>query len=468
MGRNKKLAKNVIFILIGNVGSKLVGFFMLPLYTAWLSPEDYGLTDLLAVYASLLVNVVACDVSDAIYIYPVGASNEKIKTYYSSGFFFQVVCSLLCAFIFMLISRLPLHNTFIENIWYIYGILISSLFQKYTQDFCRGINSMSVFSFTGIIQTFATAGLSIALIPQFGVYGFVVATIVSNTTTALFTFFYSKSYDYLSLSYAEIESIKELLKFSIPLIPTAILWWLVSGLNRPLLEQYVGMLALGLMAVAFKLPTIMNLVFSFFQQAWIVTVVEEFKENDFANYFNRMYRIVMSVQIVACMIIVVIAHPFIRLMTNERYYDAWVYIPLLAFSVIFSNMSAFLGTVFSASRQTKFTFYSVVIGGLAALGLNYLLIPFWGIWGACFAIGLSQLLCVLSRFYYSRRLVKFTSLGFSLKQCLIFALIYISSLIFNHVMLVSAYIFCFLLYYWLNKDILLMAFNIVRNKITKK
>ena len=124
MGRNKKLAKNVVFILIGNIGSKLVGFFMIPLYTAWLSPEDYGLTDLLTVYASLLLNVVACDVSDAIYIFPIKASREKVKAYYSSGFFFQIICSLLCAVVFGLVTKIPLHNTFVDNIWYIYGILI--------------------------------------------------------------------------------------------------------------------------------------------------------------------------------------------------------------------------------------------------------------------------------------------------------------------------------------------------------
>ena len=67
MGRSDKLVKNISFIVIGNIGSKLMGFFMLPFYTNWLSPADYGTTDLLIVYANLLLNVVACDMSDAIY-----------------------------------------------------------------------------------------------------------------------------------------------------------------------------------------------------------------------------------------------------------------------------------------------------------------------------------------------------------------------------------------------------------------
>ena len=42
MGRSDKLVKNISFIVIGNIGSKLMGFFMLPFYTNWLSPADYG------------------------------------------------------------------------------------------------------------------------------------------------------------------------------------------------------------------------------------------------------------------------------------------------------------------------------------------------------------------------------------------------------------------------------------------
>ena len=193
MGRSDKLVKNISFIVIGNIGSKLMGFFMLPFYTNWLSPADYGTTDLLIVYANLLLNVVACDISDAIYIYPVGATKQKVCNYYSTGFIFQFLCSIICLFVFWGISYLSMKNIFIDNIWFIYGILISNVFQKYTQDFCRGINQMSVFSFTGIVQTITTTLLSFLLIPTQGVYGFVLATIGANIATALFTFLYSST-----------------------------------------------------------------------------------------------------------------------------------------------------------------------------------------------------------------------------------------------------------------------------------
>ena len=305
MSRSGKLAKNVTFITSGNIGSKLVGFIMLPFYTTWLSPADYGITDLLGVYANLMLNIVACDISDAIYIFPVGAPREKVIQYYSTGFFFQVFCSIICLVIFGGLSLLDISGTFGQNTWYIYGILISALFQKYTQDFCRGINKMSVFSYTGIIQTGAVALFSFLFIPRYGVYGFVVATILSNILSALFTFVYSRSYQYLSLEAFDKAALSEMLKFSIPLIPTAIMWWLISGLNRPLLETYVGLFALGLIAVSGKLPGVMSMVFNFFQQAWIVTVVEEYKKPDFSRYFNNMFQMVIAVQVAVCFLIIV-------------------------------------------------------------------------------------------------------------------------------------------------------------------
>ena len=122
MGRNKKLAKNTGFIFIGNMGAKLMSFFMLPLYTQWLSPADYGMTDIINTYAMLLLNVVACDISDAIFIFPVGAEGKKIRYYFSTGFFFQIICSIVAAILFLGLSHIKSDNSFFTHIWFIYGI----------------------------------------------------------------------------------------------------------------------------------------------------------------------------------------------------------------------------------------------------------------------------------------------------------------------------------------------------------
>lgn len=468
MGRTKRLAKNTLFILIGNIGSKLMSFIMLPLYTSWLSPADYGITDIISTYAVLLINIIACDVSDAIFVFPVGATQEKIRSYYSSGFFFQCFCSIIGTIVFFVLSNIEFENIFFSYSWFIYGVLISSLFQKYTQDFCRGINKMSVFSFTGIINSGTIALFSILLIPQWGINGYVTALITANIVTSIFTFFYSKSYKYLSLHSISFNDLKEMLHFSIPLMPTAIMWWLISGMNRPLLEEYHGLFAVGLLAVAFKLPSIMNLVFGFFQQAWLVTALEEYKKDDFCQYYNKLFKVIFSCQILACIIITIIAKPFISIMTTTQYIEAWQYIPLLAIATIFSNISAYTGVIFSATRKTQFTFYSVIIGGLNSLIANLTLIPIYGLLGACLAIIIGHMSSSIFRIYFSAKFVKFKNYTFLITQFTLILTCYLCSFIQHPIYKIFTYILILLVLALLNKPLLIEALIIIKNKYGKQ
>lgn len=454
MSRNKELVKNASYVVIGSIGAKLVAFLMLPLYTSWLSPEDYGVTDIIDTYAGLLLFMVALDISDAIFIFPVGASKGDITKYFSTGMMFSLACCCVCAIIFYFISLFNFQNEFFKNIWLIYGILVTNLFQKYTQDFCRGIKKMSVFSWTGIIQAFGFAIMSCFLIPFWGVTGFVVACMISYLLSGVFAFVYSKSYNYLSLTAFSYPFLKKMLAYSIPLVPTSIMWWLVSSLNRPLMEQYTGMFAIGLFAVANKLPSFVNLVFGFFQKAWIVTVVEEYQKPDFSDYYNQMFRVIMAVQSLMCIILTIVSKMFVTIMTSEAYYDAWRYIPLLSLSVLLSNTSAFCGTIFSAYRKTIYIFYSVCVGGVAAVVLNFLLIPYVGLLGACLAICFSHLLNMISRIIFSSKMVKFESSLYVFTQILIITIIYLAALQSNLYICIIIYIVGFLMYYQTNRNVL--------------
>lgn len=424
MSRNKELAKNTIYVAIGSLGGSLVGFLMLPLYTRWLSPTDYGVTDIIQTYSSLLLFVVSFSISDAIFVFPVGQTKDNITKYYSTGWLFLFFASLACAVVFFFLSLRNSSSSFFSNIWLIYITLISSIILRYSQDFCRGIKKMSVFSYTGIIQSFGIALLSFLLIPSMGVVGYVIASVLACMCAAVFSFIYSKSYQYVSLRAFDKDFLREMLKFSLPLIPASVMWWVVSSLNRPLLESYVGMFAIGLFAIANKLPSILNSVFGFFQKSWQVTVIEEFKSPDFSDYYNKMFRMIFSVQVLLTIIITLFSRLFITLFTTEDYYAAWIYIPLLSVSVLFSNTSAFCGTLFAASRETKYTFYSVVVGAVIAVIANILLIPWMGLLGACVAICLSHVASMVARIIFSKRYVVFRSTWYLLLQIFAIATVY--------------------------------------------
>jgi O-antigen/teichoic acid export membrane protein len=78
MGKYSRLGKNTLLVFVGNAGAKLIGLLMLPFYTRWLSGEDYGTTDIISVYATLLLSVVTACIADAVFIFPKGIIYSRL------------------------------------------------------------------------------------------------------------------------------------------------------------------------------------------------------------------------------------------------------------------------------------------------------------------------------------------------------------------------------------------------------
>ena len=71
------------------------------------------------------------------------------------------------------------------------------------------------------------------------------------------------------------------------------MWWLVSALNRPIMEANLGMHAIGLFAVANKFPAILTMIFAVFSTSWQISVIEEYEKDGYSHFFNNVFRIVI-------------------------------------------------------------------------------------------------------------------------------------------------------------------------------
>lgn len=408
MSKYSRLGRNTLLVFVGNIGSKLITFLMLPFYTAWLSVSEYGITDLVGVYVSFLLGIVTFCMVEAIFVFPKDKDNNIQKTYFSSGLFFTLISAVITGFVFYIVDVFFLSkgitNTFTEYKWTIYLFLIATFLQAYTQQFSRSINKVSVYAISGVVLTLATAALSFAFIPRYGLNGYFIAQILSLTISCIYTFFASKSYNFLSLNSISKKSYKEMLVYSIPLIPNGIMWWVVSALNRPIMEEVLGMQDIGLFAVANKFPSIIMILFSVFSYSWQISVLEEFHKKGYKEFYNRMIRFVFFILIVlSCglssfsSIVIAVA--------DVKFVQASEYIPLLSFAVVFSSFSGMVGTNFSAVRKSKYYFYSSVWGGIVSILLNFLLIPVLGLLGASLSIVLAHFVMAVIRLKFSWKYV---------------------------------------------------------------
>ncbi len=410
MSKYTRLGKNTALVFIGNAGAKLIGLLMLPFYTRWLSVEDYGTTDIINVYVSLLLGLTTACIAEAVFIFPKDQSYEKQKSYFSSGLCFAFCTLLITAFLFKIVTFIfvyrNIQNSFTSNVSLVYGLLATTFLQQYIQQFVRSIDKMKVYSTTGIVLTTCTALLSFLIIPRYGVFGYVFALIFANLTAAVYSFLTSGAFKYMSAKAVQKTISIEMLKYSVPLIPNGIMWWLVGALNRPLMENQLGMHAVGIFGVANKFPGILSMLFTMFAVSWQISVLEEFGKEGYTLFFNKMFRAMITGSMLLFFIIAISSKLIVSIFTTSSFYEAWRYVPVLTLGVLFSSISGFAGNNFSATREGKYFFYSSVWGAGAALLGNFILIPRFGIMGAAASVPISFAVMAVSRVLYGWKYVK--------------------------------------------------------------
>lgn len=470
MNKYTRLGKNTALVFLGNAGSKFIGLLMLPFYTRWLSIEDYGLTDIITVYVTFLIGIVTCCIGESLFIFPKNQKKEIQKKYFSSATSFCLSMLLLTGLIFFVIEivlkQLQIQNSFSQNIWLIYLMLVSNVIQQISQQFVRSIDKIVIYSTTGIVLTFATALFAFIFIPCWGVKGYVLSIILANTCSSIYSFIFSKSYNYFSFKENSLQALVSMLKYSVPLIPNGIMWWLVNALNRPVMETYLGFHDMGIFAVANKFPGILTVIFGVFGTSWQISVIEEFGKDGYCIFYNKILRLVFTLLAIVLMLLTLFSKVVISIFATSDFYEAWQYIPFLTFGVLFSNIAGFAGTNFSATRESKYYFYSSIWGAIVAIIMNFVFIPLLGIWGACISVIFSFFMMAVCRIWYSWKYVKIADIQFYIILLLflvIMMVLYVKEV--NPIIIASV---CILMMYYLyvhEKDILFMIVSRVKSKM---
>lgn len=405
--RYKNFGKNTLLTLGGNAGSKIIGMLMLPLYTKWLTVEEFGVTDIINVYSLFILGFVSLCISDAIFVYPKNADEVKMKQYFTTGLVFSFCAIAISSFLFYGVTKAFLlcgkSNVFSENAWLIFGMMAATFLQNYTQQFTMSINKMVIYSITGVVNPAFTALFSFMFIPCWGIKGYVFSIILAQICASIYSFVFSKSYKYFDIKFIDRNSLLELLKYSIPLLPNGIMFWLVNGMNRPLMEHYAGLYAIGLLAVANKFPGILSSLSSIMGNAWSISMLEEFHKPDFNKLFNNLFKSIMLVIFIGSCVIAVSSKWLIGLFAAPEYKDAYMYVPLLTLGVVFNHAGGLIGGIFGAAKKSKYFFYTSFWGALTSVLAMSALIPTMKIFGAVMAITISFFVMTIARLKYAWR-----------------------------------------------------------------
>ena len=391
----KNLALNSMVFTIANLGSKIISFIMVPLYTYVLTTEEYGTVDLMTTFNSLLIPILFLCVSDAILRYCMDKRYNS-KEILSNAIYIYILGTIFIMFL------IPIIGIIYPNIK-IYGFYLGVLFltngvMQACNQYLRASNHLKVFALNGIVYTFVFASLNILFLVwfKFGVYGYLLSMIFANISCIVLAVLSSKIWQTLSFKIYP-KTLKIMLKYSIPLIPNALMWWIMDASDKLIITYYLGIGSTGLYAIAKKLPTLIDTFHSIFNQAWQISAIQENDSSNVKEFTSNVYKIYFSFLILITGGLLTIARPFTEFVLSDSYRITWLYIPILLLAVGSSCLSGFLSANLIAAEQTTQIFKTTIIGAVVNTILNFVLIPTFGLNGASIATFIGFLVVMLIR-----------------------------------------------------------------------
>ena len=407
MNQKKQLMKNTIIIAIGKLSTQIISYVLLPLYTSKLSPAEYGTYDFICTLSLFLCPIITLLMEESMFRYLIDAKNKlERKQIISQTIIYTFIGTLAFTIIAILIMAFCT-NYSPKYIAAIILFVISNILIGLSNALSRGLGKIKLYSVSNFILGITTIILNIVFILWIhaGAEGLLWANTIANSFTAIVILAILKLPMYIGKPNKEL--MKDMIKYSIPLVPNSISWNIINMSNRLILTNMVSSAANGIYAMANKFPNIISVVYGYFYTAWKESAAKIVKEENKNEYYNSIYHDAKRF-LYAVTICLIAAMPFaFPIFINSSYEEAYIYIPIIMIATYYSNLSSFYGGIFSAYKDTKIMGTTTIVAAVLNLVIVFLFVTNFEIYAACFATLIANLIVY---FYRKKKLRKYLKL----------------------------------------------------------
>lgn len=406
MNSYKLLIKNIGLLTLSNLATKLLSFFMVPLYTNILSTVEYGTYDLMDTTIGLLVPLLTIDIQEAVLRFSVDEDSDK-KGILSTGLYYIFGSSVL-------ITLITIFNSFTGAIsvlkdyaiFFVLLYIVTALSGVLTY-FARGINKISDISVAGVISSIVMITLNILflVVLKIGLIGYFLASIIGVVSQIIYLLFRTKIRSYIKYISPRSPLSREMIKYSSPMVANAVAWWVNSASDRYIVTWICGIAENGIYSVSYKIPSIISILQNIFSQAWSLSAVKDFDRNDSKGFFANTYSMYNFLLVTVCSSMIVINKVLAKILFANEFYLAWKYAPFLMIGVVFSGMSGYIGGILSAEKKTGTFAITSSITAVINIMLNLILVWKYGAIGAAIATAIAYFVMWFLRIREMRKYV---------------------------------------------------------------
>lgn len=407
MGKYRYLIKNVGLLTLANFATKLLQFFLVPLYTNILTTTEYGTYDLFNTTVGVLLPILTLNIQDAVIRFALDKKYKR-EAVVTIGIRYLLISNIIVA------AGLGVNYIFgFSALGKQYAIFFFLMFLTQSLSgivtcYIRGTDKIADLSISSVIASAVTIGLNILFLVTFrwGLVGYFLANVIGPLVQSFYLAIRGQMFKKTHLTQRYETERKDMLAYSRPLIANALAWWVNNASDRYVVIFFCGLAANGVYSVASKIPSILNVFQSIFNQAWELSAVKDYDSEDKSGFFTNTYKAYNCLMTIVCSLIIVADKILARILYAKDFYVAWRYVPWLTIAILFGALSGYVGGFFSAVKDSKVFATSTVVGAVSNIILNIIFTPIMGPLGAAIATTICYVEVFAVRYIQSKKYIK--------------------------------------------------------------
>lgn len=406
---SSKLLKNTGFYTFGMLFPKVAQFILLPVYTRYMNPSDFGILGNMQVINSILVLLFTFSLNKAIYRLYHDFTNETEKRNYLGTIFIGVTISTIVLTGILFILSDPVGSIYKSIPFYPYfsltlsAMAVQSFFLvPKTSYFVKEKAGMFV---TLSILEFLGKNAFIVVFVVFwekGVIGYLQGQLIGNLV--LLPVFLFLGWKQMNINFNKSLFIKSF-RYSFPLLPMALSGWVMQSVDRIFIERYFDTHEVGIYTLGYKIAMLAFIFINSFYKAYNPFYFKTASKNRNVSIpklkkTNTLYLIVVFL---TCSLIVLFAKEAISILFDERYYEAYHIVTIVGIGMIFGRSSGIFTLSIYQSKKTSYILIVFLIGAAVNIGLNFIFVPKYGAYGAAWATMFTFILRLFLMYYSARK-----------------------------------------------------------------